>query len=327
MKVTVLMTLYNKGAFVREGIESVLSSTFTDFELLIIDDASTDDGPSIVRSIPDPRIRFVPAEKNSGRAASADRGYALAQGEYLAVLDADDVMAPERLARQVEYLDQHREVAVVGSWLQCFGSSTEVIRFTAEGARAKAVGLFTVPVSYPSCMFRTHIVQHGGVRAVADWLLPGEDHLVMLAIGEHGIYANLAETLTRYRVGEQNMAFGRDAKADRMALADAILRWYGLVASAAELAAHDRLQLQERTPLTTAQVGAVHDWTQRLQNELPGRRGMPSEELRLELKRRTDRLFYLIADGSLKGGWTYMLRSGITIPRLRYWASRCFKGV
>lgn len=293
MKVTVLMTLYDKGAFVGEAIASVLKSTWTDFELLIIDDASVDNGPHVVRSFNDPRIRLVTMERNMGRAAAASKGYAEARGSYIAVLDADDRMGPERLAEQVAYLDAHPEVAIVGSWLQSFGSDDELIRFKTGADALRAHALFSIPVAYPACMFRTELVQAKGVQAAVDWMLPGEDHLFMLAVGEHGDYANIDRPLTYYRVGEQNMAHGRDAYADRKALSAAILEWFKLDFSVAELETHMYFFHRIRSIETPAQVRALYRWKQRLIAEVPGGRAIPREAFQKEVE---DRWRFLLPD-------------------------------
>ncbi|MFN3875163.1 MAG: glycosyltransferase family 2 protein, partial [Flavobacteriales bacterium] len=114
-RITVLMTLHNKGAYVAEAVRSVLSSTLPDFELLVIDDASTDDGPAIVRAFADPRIRLLANAANLGRAASANRGFDEARGEYIAILDADDAMEPDRLAKQAALLDARPELGACGT--------------------------------------------------------------------------------------------------------------------------------------------------------------------------------------------------------------------
>ena len=122
VKVTVLMTLYNKAPFVAEAARSVLEGSFTDLELLVVDDASTDGGPEVVLALNDPRVRLVRNERNSGRAASANRGYDEARGEYVAVLDADDVQHPDRLLLQVAFMDAHPEVGICGTGARYFGA-------------------------------------------------------------------------------------------------------------------------------------------------------------------------------------------------------------
>jgi len=114
-KVTVLMAVHNGERFIGRAIESVLAQTFTDFELLIVDDASTDATSSAVRRHQDSRIRYVANESNLGLAASLSAGLRQASGEYVARLDHDDVSHPDRLARQTALLDARPSTALVGS--------------------------------------------------------------------------------------------------------------------------------------------------------------------------------------------------------------------
>jgi GT2 family glycosyltransferase len=114
--VTVLMPVYNGGPFLRPAIDSVLGQTFGDFELLVIDDASTDDSCEAVRAAADPRVRLVRNERNLGQTRTLNRGLELARGRYVARLDQDDVSLPRRLERQVATLEARPDLTVVGTW-------------------------------------------------------------------------------------------------------------------------------------------------------------------------------------------------------------------
>src|SRR3972149_6665359 len=100
-RVTVLMAVYNGLPYLRQAIESVLTQSFTSFELLVVDDASSDGSVACVRSFNDPRVRLVCNERNLRQTASLNRGLELARGEYIARLDQDDLCAPDRLEKQV----------------------------------------------------------------------------------------------------------------------------------------------------------------------------------------------------------------------------------
>ena len=120
VKVSVLIPVYNASSFLRESISSILNQTFTDFELILLNDASTDNSREIIKEFKDPRIRYYENKQNLGISGSRNRLMELAEGEYLAVMDNDDVSLPERLDRQVNYLNEHPEVSVVGSWGKLF---------------------------------------------------------------------------------------------------------------------------------------------------------------------------------------------------------------
>ncbi len=114
-RVTVFVPVYNAEKFIADTVASVLRQTFTDFELLVIDDGSTDQSIKILESFHDQRIRIERNGKNRGRPFTRNKGLMQARGEYLSVLDSDDLCEPDRLARQVEFLDTHPNIAAVGS--------------------------------------------------------------------------------------------------------------------------------------------------------------------------------------------------------------------
>src|SRR5262245_24449723 len=116
-KVTVVIPVYNRERYVAAAIESILAQTFPDFELLVIDDGSADRSREVIRSYRDPRLHLVCNETNLGIPKTRNRGLQLAQGEYLAFLDSDDWAYPERLAKQVAFLDSRPDYAAVGAWI------------------------------------------------------------------------------------------------------------------------------------------------------------------------------------------------------------------
>lgn len=111
MMVTVLMPVYNAARFLRQAIDSILQQQFTDFELVIINDGSTDDSEKIILSYTDPRIRYH-KQQNAGVAATLNKGIGLAKGNYIWRHDADDISLPHKLGTAVAYLKQHPDVAL-----------------------------------------------------------------------------------------------------------------------------------------------------------------------------------------------------------------------
>jgi glycosyltransferase involved in cell wall biosynthesis len=113
--VSVIMPTWNGEQFLRPAIDSILNQTFTDFELIVINDGSTDSTPRILAEYKDERLVVLTNEHNLGIAGATNRGLAVARGEYVALQDHDDTSLPQRLQTQVEYLDSHPEIALVGS--------------------------------------------------------------------------------------------------------------------------------------------------------------------------------------------------------------------
>lgn len=110
--ISVCLPVYNRAKYIGECIESILQQTFTDFELLIVDDGSTDETCDVILSYNDPRIRLILGEHDY--IGSCNRLYDEAKGKYIARMDSDDLMLPNRLRIQYEYMESHPEVDILG---------------------------------------------------------------------------------------------------------------------------------------------------------------------------------------------------------------------
>lgn len=167
--VTVFIPVYNRARFVRGAIESTLAQTYGDFELLVIDDGSTDRSVEIIKSFDDPRIRLVQNEKNLGLPTTRNLGLELARGEFIALLDSDDISLPHRLERQVEFLQRHPSYAEVGAWSQRMDESgrpkpsVKLQPISAEEVRATL--LFRCAMKNRSVMGRTAMMRELGYRS------------------------------------------------------------------------------------------------------------------------------------------------------------------
>ena len=105
--VSIIIAAYNAATFIQETIQSVINQTYQNWELLIVDDASTDDTIDKIRSLEDHRIKLIPLAKNSGAAIARNTAIAQAKGEYLAFLDSDDLWVPDKLERQLAFMKEH----------------------------------------------------------------------------------------------------------------------------------------------------------------------------------------------------------------------------
>lgn len=316
-RVSVIMTLYNKGAFVEEAIQSVLRGTYTDFELLVIDDASTDDGPARVQAIADERVRYIAAERNIGRAAAAQRGYRHATGEFIAILDADDVADHDRLRSQVEYMDAHPDVGVSGTAARCFGASDELLAWPVDDASCRARLLFTDPVLYGSAIFRAELLKQGESPARSDWMLPGEDYLMMVALSRRTRFGNLKEPLLRYRIGVQNQRHGRDAVHDRGALCKEVFRSFNIPLSDHEVGLQLLYHQVVARPLNKAVVRDFIAWHEELSARVARVPEIPFQGFGREQAQRFRKVFFLLADRDLRSALEFLrLR-----PELRTWSS------
>jgi len=115
--VSLILLSYNYERYIGDGIRSVLAQTYPHWELIVVDDASTDGSLEVIRSFSDPRIRLLPSERNLGPSGSYNRAYACCRGQYVGSLDADDFLAPRKLERQVEEFAAHPGVDVLGTFV------------------------------------------------------------------------------------------------------------------------------------------------------------------------------------------------------------------
>jgi glycosyltransferase involved in cell wall biosynthesis len=206
-QVTVLLPAYNASQYIAECIESLLSQTFTDFELLIINDGSTDDTVAICERYADPRIRLVHNLGNRGVTYTLNRGVELAIAPLIARMDADDVAMKNRLEVQVRYLENHPEVAAV---------SSEMIQITQEGKVGRRVIptpndsdyicwalMFRNPIMHPTVMFRTSLIRAMNGYGTEETYVEDYDLWSRL----HRIYPIhvLPERLITYRIHEESV--------------------------------------------------------------------------------------------------------------------------
>ena len=199
--VTVLLAVYNGERYVGKTIESVLRQSFTDYEFIVIDDGSTDATPAVLRSYAerDGRIRLL-AHENHGVGYTINRGLNEAHGHLIAIIEADDLMLPDRLQKQVAFFDAHPEHVLVGGYLQIIDPDDNPIGLrkypvSDEALRSRIV-LYD-PFGHPSLMFRRADALACGGYTSRFWT--GEDYDFVLRLALRGRIANLPEPLTAYR--------------------------------------------------------------------------------------------------------------------------------
>jgi len=216
--VSVITAAYNAEPFIREAVESVLAQTLTDFELIVIDDASTDATPEILKSYSDKRIRVLRNQRNLKRAAARNVGIAAARGQYVAIHDADDIALPHRLETQVRYLDLHPGVAVLGSYAIGIGEQGNVLRLwdhpPAEDIDIKWTLLHHNPFIHSAVMLRRAVLDHVGNYLESSDAELVEDYELLSRMSRVAACANLTIPLLKYRFHE-NSASSREIERQR----------------------------------------------------------------------------------------------------------------
>jgi glycosyltransferase involved in cell wall biosynthesis len=205
IKITVLMPAYNASNYISEAIASVLEQTFSDFELLIIDDGSVDDTADIVRRFNDPRIVLI-QQKNAGIAAALNSGLKLARAEYIARFDADDICYANRLEMQYEFMMSNPGCIVVGSdvdYVDVDGNfifSHHAPAYT--NTQIKSLPSSVCPFIHSSVLFKRSVIPGAGYNEHAHTF---EDHFLWLQISDQGKFHNLSRSLMQVRLNPQSL--------------------------------------------------------------------------------------------------------------------------
>ena len=199
-KVSVVMPVYNGEKFVAAAIESVLSQSYTDFELIIINDGSKDSSATIIESYDDPRIVYVANPENAGLAKVRNKGLRIVRGEYIAWLDCDDISLPYRLEKQVRLLDANPNIGLCGTWVKTIGNHAgDIWRYPSEPEFLRARMLFDDPVATSSVMMRAACLQGLKTHFDLDYP-PAEDYELWERVSRAWGVTNVPEVLTLYRV-------------------------------------------------------------------------------------------------------------------------------
>lgn len=213
------MSVYNGEKYLQEAIDSILGQTFKDFEFLIINDGSTDKTAEILKSYNDPRIKIINNEKNIGLTKSLNKGLRLVRGEYIARQDADDISMPERLEKEVEFLEQNKNVGLVGTDYFMINEKGKVVHIVKclNGCRElKAKLLESNQFGHGSVMFRRECIDNIG--AYREEFKFAQDYDFYLRIVEAYDVANISEPLYKWRIDSKSISVAKKALQDKYTL-------------------------------------------------------------------------------------------------------------
>ena len=214
-KISIVMPVYNAEQYIRECIDSVLQQTLKDFEFIIIDDGSVDNTVDIIESYNDDRIILIKKE-HSGIVRSLNWGINVANGKYIARMDADDIMLPERLQVQYDFLENHQEYDLVSNGLVCFGDIDESFKYGPKEITLQEE-LLGNKICHPCCMFRKGSLKK--LPFLYEEIFQSEDYKLWLTMLTHGlrIYSN-PEILLKYRVHKNNLSASINSNTDKLLL-------------------------------------------------------------------------------------------------------------
>lgn len=200
MTVSILMPVYNTAPYLREAVDSILSQTFTDFELIILDDCSPDNAQQILDTYHDTRIVRYRGDTNQGLANILNIGLQMARGKYIARMDSDDRSLPSRLERQVKYMESHPDIDLCSCAMHLFGDKTSCWFRDDDPDKARIAALFFSPVLHASSLWRRETFERHHLL-FDQTMVPAEDyHLWCRALVAGLRLVNLREPLYLYRI-------------------------------------------------------------------------------------------------------------------------------
>jgi glycosyltransferase involved in cell wall biosynthesis len=216
-KVSVLMPIYRTNKeHLQEAIESILSQTFKDFEFLILDDCPDDDRQDIIKLYKDERIKYFKNEKNLGITPSRNKLIDMAKGEYLAVMDHDDISLPTRFEKQVAYLDEHQDVGVVSSSIKLLVKNI-IHANPIESYDIKMALIRVCSMVHPASMIRKSILTDNNIY-YEERFSPAEDYALWCRLIPFTNFYNIPEVLFHYRDHIENTTNKQKSKMDQATL-------------------------------------------------------------------------------------------------------------
>jgi hypothetical protein len=244
------MTIYNAAPYLARSVDSLLQQSFADWELVVVENGSTDGSPEVLGGYSDSRLRKLQLTTNIGRTPALRLAFENARGEYIAVLDADDTCYPERLQKQVGFLDRFPEVVLLGTWARYIDAYDVVIGEWAPPGDPESVRMLMAsgnPIVHSSAMYRAAAARSaGGYPPDATF---GQDLALWLNLLAYGEPSVLPEYLSRFRVLPESMTRGRtyrvDAARDKLEL---------LIKAGARVPLTGNAKLRNREELTIARI-------------------------------------------------------------------------
>jgi len=299
--ITVIMAAHNAGAHLNEAVRSILEQTFQDFEIIIINDASIDETEKILERFTDPRMMIIRNSKNIGPAGSRNEALAIARGNYIAIMDADDLSLPMRFESQLNFLESNPDYALVGSYayqIDESGQYLSVIKTQTANEEIRKVLVLRNNFVHGSVMIRRSVLlEMGGYDKRFKY---AHDYDLFLRIAERYQIANLSEPLYCWRSSSSQISSSRKKEQDdyaEMARQEAIERQFKKVQT-------DSSYLKTRSPTQNETICKtdedIYDSRKIFDSPIPQRDGF--EQIRImELERS-------LQDVYNSRGWKFLVR-------------------
>lgn len=205
--VSVLIPCYNCEKYVEEAVRSIMNQTYTELEIICINDGSTDHTTEILNllSNEDNRIKYIENQVNIKLIATLNKGLQLCNGRYIARMDADDISLPERIEKQVDFLEQNPDYGIVGTYVQLFGLSDKRWNEETENNAIKGALYRKTTFAHPTVLMRKSVIDDNKLHYKTDYL-HAEDYKLWCDFSPHTKMANLPEILLNYRITDNQIS-------------------------------------------------------------------------------------------------------------------------
>ena len=205
-EISVIMPVFNASSFLRESIGSILNQTFSNFELIILNDKSTDNSLDIIKEIhsKDNRIVIIDKTQNVGPANLRNEGINAAKGNFIALMDADDISLPTRFEKQIALLKNNPQIGVCGTWFTFFGSKkNKIIKHSINSEAIKISFLHSCNIGNPTVMFKKEVLNN---LKFDNEYVPVEDYDLWSRLLAKTNFYNIPESLLNYRQHNNNIS-------------------------------------------------------------------------------------------------------------------------
>jgi glycosyltransferase involved in cell wall biosynthesis len=209
------MPVYNCAPYITAALNSILTQTFSDFEVLIIDDCSTDNTVQLIKDVDDARITLIRKPHNTGITDSLNMGLELAHGKFIARMDGDDISVNTRFEEQVELLEHDSSLVLCGSWMQIMKTG-EVVTRPVEHDEIKTAMLVGNCVMHPTVMIRTSFLRENNLK-YDKRLEPSEDYDLWVRMSKKGKFHNIPKVLLMHRLHESQTSERRRSEQEKKA--------------------------------------------------------------------------------------------------------------
>jgi glycosyltransferase involved in cell wall biosynthesis len=194
--ISVLLPVYNAGKYITDSVKSILDQTYTNFELIIVDDGSVDESADLIQKFSDTRILFF-QKNNTGMADTLNFAFQKSSGEYIARQDADDISMPSRFHKQITFLENHQDIVLTGTWARVLNDS-RILSHPSDNLTLKLFLLFDNPFVHSSVMMRKNVFEYSSQYDLHKHPLI-QDYALWSEISLKGKIANIPEVLQLYR--------------------------------------------------------------------------------------------------------------------------------